>query len=337
MKLRFSKLAAVLLLSVLILSNPCLVIGEDDIVDIPATADNQALLTTWAADNAAIISPEADNQFAADSANEESTNFPADNEVSLNIASDSEVSPEPAIDNEALTGPATDDATQYSDLSADDDFREPNFGEEPIPQITVADPLEPLNRMFFVFNDRLYFWVAKPVAQGYSYVVNEDIRLSVQRFFSNIGTPVRVVNNLLQGEIVATGTELLRFLMNSTMGLLGFFDVAKDFGIEKRDTDLGLTLGKYGIGNGIFLVLPVFGASTLRDGIGSVGDWFLDPVRYLDSWETVMAVRTYRTGNEISLRIGLYEQLTGAAVDPYVAVKDAYIQFRHKAVRGRPR
>ena len=276
-----------------------------------------------------------------------------------------DASPEPGTDNDEEPAPATDNAefsaqdalpaseTDSGEVPADTDtlasenatsseedddydFREPNFGEEPTPDIKIADPIEPLNRAFFVFNDKLYYWFAKPVAQGYSYVVNEDIRVSVRHFFSNIATPVRVVNTLLQGNILATGTELLRLVMNSTMGLLGFFDVAKDFGIEKTNADFGQTLGKYGIGNGMYFVLPVLGPTTLRDGIGSIGDAFLDPVMYITPWEASAGVNFYRTENSISLRIDTYEELTGAALDPYIAVKDAYIHNRLKAIRGRP-
>ena len=328
---------------------PCLASDADDLAGAPVASDNLADAGTRAdntvdpaagTDNvAASLWPDNQNTLHAD--NGSLTSQASDNETpavegeaSASIAIDGEAPANPANDNEALTSPATDNATLLSE-NDDDEFREPNFGDDPAPH-TVADPIEPLNRAFFVFNDKFYYWVAKPVARGYSYAVNEDIRISVRNFFSNIGTPVRAVNNLLQGNIVATGTELLRLLMNSTMGILGFFDVARDFGIEKANADLGQTLGKYGIGDGMYLVLPIFGPSTLRDGVGSIGNAFLDPVYYLQPWELATSVSVYRAGNNASLQIGLYEELTEPALDPYIAVKDAYIQNRVKVIRGRP-
>lgn len=237
------------------------------------------------------------------------------------------------VDNAAASAAAGRDAAPPEQ----EEFREPDFGEEPAPQARVADPIEPFNRAMFVFNDKAYYWVVKPVAKGYNYVVNEDIRVSVRNFFSNLATPARVANNLLQGEIRAVGNELLRFFINSTTGILGLFDTARDnWGIRKIDTDLGLTLGKYGLGHGMYIVLPVLGPTSIRDGLGSFGDSFLDPVGYAEPWEANLGLRAYRTENDISLRLGMYEELTGAAVDPYIAVRDAYIQNRAKDVRWRP-
>lgn len=255
----------------------------------------------------------------------------------------------PAADNAAV---AADNAVLPIDAAAappaaagrdaappeDREFREPTFGEEPAPPVRVADPIEPFNRAMFVFNDKAYYWVLKPVAEGYNYVVNEDIRVSVRNFFSNLATPARFANHLLQGELRAAGTELLRFVVNSTTGILGLFDTARDnWGIRKRDTDLGLTLGRYGLGHGMYLVLPLVGPTSLRDGAGSFGDSFLDPVSYADPSETAVGVKGYREVNKVSLRLGQYEDLTGAAVDPYVALRDFYIQNRESELRERVR
>jgi phospholipid-binding lipoprotein MlaA len=241
----------------------------------------------------------------------------------------------PGADN-AAASPGT--AGRDADPSGDEEFREPDFGGEPVPQVRVADPIEPFNRAMFVFNDKAYYWVLKPVAKGYNHVVNEDIRVSVRNFFSNLSTPVRVANHLLQGELRAAGTELARFAINSTTGILGLFDTARDnWGIRKRDTDLGLTLGKYGLGHGLYLVLPLLGPSSLRDGAGSFGDSFLEPLSYVDPDEASAGLKAYKEVNKLSLRIGQYEELTGAAVDPYVAVRDFYIQNRESAKRGRIR
>ena len=216
--------------------------------------------------------------------------------------------------------------------------REPDFGEDPFrdeaPPLYLADPLEPLNRALFVFNDKAYFWVMKPVAQGYAAVVPETARFSVRNFFRNITMPVRFVNNLLQGKIRNSGVELLRFFINTTAGIGGLFDPAKnDFHIEPKDEDLGQTLGKYGLGHGFYLVLPLLGPSSLRDTVGRAGDYFLDPVNYVDDSEVAIGAKVLRAENEVSLRIGEYEDLTKSAIDPYVAVRDAYSQYREKKVR----
>lgn len=204
-----------------------------------------------------------------------------------------------------------------------------------LPSPSVWDPLEPVNRAIFVFNDKAYFWLMKPVAQGYGFVVPEPARVSVRNFFSNITTPIRFVNNLLQGRMRDSGTELLRFAINTTVGILGLFDAAKqDFHIDRREEDLGRTLGVYGLGHGVYIVLPLLGPSSLRDAAGLAGDSFLDPVNYLEDFEAVLAVKAFKAENEISLRIGDYEDLKASAIDPYIALKDAYIQNR---ARNRPR
>ena len=204
-------------------------------------------------------------------------------------------------------------------------------GEEEVVQI--ADPLYPWNKTMYHFNDKLYFWLMKPLAQGYSAVVPEDIRLSVSNVFDNITTPIRFVSNLLQLKIKNAGNELFRFLYNSTAGVCGFADAAKmDFDIRKKDEDLGQTLGSYGIGHGIYLVWPFLGPSSLRDTIGKVGDYFLDPVHYINPAETAAGITVYDRVNETSFRIGDYEDLKKSAIDPYVSIRDAYVQHRKKKV-----
>ncbi len=204
--------------------------------------------------------------------------------------------------------------------------------EEPLP--TVADPLEPVNRAIFVFNDKAYFWVLKPVARGYRAVVPEGARVSVRNFFSNLGTPVRFANNLLQGKVKGAGAELLRFVINSTIGIAGLFDPAgAGFHIEKRNEDLGQTLGRYGLGQGFYIVLPILGPSSARDAVGLAGDAFADPLTYIEDPWAEAGVRAFKSENEVSLSIGDYEDLTESSVDPYAAVRDAYVQYRARKVR----
>jgi phospholipid-binding lipoprotein MlaA len=194
---------------------------------------------------------------------------------------------------------------------------------------TVADPLEPWNRLVFTFNDRLYFWFLKPVAKGYNAVVPEAARTSVSNFFKNLTTPVRFVSVLLQGKIKSSGIELARFCINTTYGLAGFLDPAKKhFNLKTQEKDLGMTLGFYGIGEGIYVVWPFWGPSSIRDTIGAVGDGFLTPVNYITPVEDAVAVSSYEYFNDVSLHVGDYEDLKESAIDPYIAVKDSYIQHR---------
>ena len=205
--------------------------------------------------------------------------------------------------------------------------------EEARPVVRIADPFEPVNRVVFKFNDRLYFWVLKPVTQGYNKVFREDIRQCVANFFSNVLTPVRLVNCLLQGKVKAAGTETARFFINTTMGVLGFGDAGKDmFNLEITDEDLGQTLGFYGIGNGFFIVWPLLGPSTVRDTAGFGGDLFLNPITYLEPTGLSLAVGGYRRLNDLSFRLGEYESVLAAAIEPYTAVRDGYIQFRKALV-----
>ena len=161
----------------------------------------------------------------------------------------------------------------------------------------------------------------------------EGVRIGVRNFFFNLGTPIRAVNTLLQGKIKGTGTELARFGINSTIGIAGLFDAAKEFHLTRKDEDTGQTLGVYGLGNGFYLVLPLIGPSSARDTVGLAGDTFLDPTTYLLSWGWALGLRVARSETDLTFRINEYEELTDAAIDPYAAVKDAYIQYRAKKVR----
>jgi len=194
----------------------------------------------------------------------------------------------------------------------------------------VKDPLEPLNRAFFVFNDRLYFWVFKPVAKGYSAVLPVDIRQCLGNFFSNLASPIRFINNLLQGEFEDAAIVLSRFLINSTGGVLGFGDSAyRDFGLTPREADLGQTLGKWGIGEGIYLCLPGLGPSTLRDTVGFVGDVYMHPYPYIseDFVKDLVYLAVDRV-NTISISPDVYDELKRVSLDPYVASRQAYYEYR---------
>lgn len=205
--------------------------------------------------------------------------------------------------------------------------------EEPAEANGIADPLEPWNRAMFTFNDKFYFWVLKPVAKGYSAIVPEWGRVRVKNIFSNSTMPVRFANNLLQLKIHGAGTELLRFIFNTTAGVGGMFDVAKNIDLRPQEEDFGQTLGVYGIGDGFYLVWPFLGPSSLRDTLGTAGDFFLDPVSYITPVASRIGVRSVDITNRTSLRIGDYEDMKESALDPYVSFRNAYFEHRESKIK----
>jgi phospholipid-binding lipoprotein MlaA len=266
-----------------------------------------------------------------------SSSFEREEGILFAEAGDSSVAkPQPVI-NSATAPLNQTQALRLCQLSdSGKEGNEPRFpGEEVVEEGIIADPLEPLNRVFFNFNDRLYFWFLKPVATGYNKALPEPLRVSVRNFFSNLFMPVRAVNCLLQGKIQGFGIEITRFLLNSTMGVLGFGDPANVvFNIRKKDEDFGQTLGFIGIGPGIYINWPILGPSSLRDTVGLIGDGFLDPVNYLVPHTRYnIGVKAYEKLNGTSLVVGEYESLKKAALDPYVSLRNAYYQHRQHKIR----
>jgi phospholipid-binding lipoprotein MlaA len=199
----------------------------------------------------------------------------------------------------------------------------------------IADPLESFNRAMYHFNDRLYFWVLKPVAQGYGKVVPEVARVGVRNFFSNVASPIRIVNCVFQANFVGAAKELGRFVVNTLWGFGGLLDPASGNAVNlpKQDGDFGQTLGVYGLGQGFYINWPIFGPSSPRDTVGMIGDLFLDPFTYLIASDVLVGIKAYEMVNATSLAIGDYESLKDAAVDPYVAFRDAYVQYRWNKVK----
>jgi phospholipid-binding lipoprotein MlaA len=205
-------------------------------------------------------------------------------------------------------------------------------------QVSVADPLEPVNRFMFGVNDVVYFWVLKPVLRAYVYAVSPEARTGIRNFFHNLATPARLVNCILQGKNAEADIELQRFAINTVAGALGLGDPARErWGLKPVEEDLGQTLAVYGLGDGIYLVWPLLGPSTLRDSVGMVGDAFLDPVRYVEPEALSIGISAADTTNSMSFRLGEYESLKAATVDPYIAMRDAYLQYRKKQIRGEDR
>ena len=201
--------------------------------------------------------------------------------------------------------------------------------------LDVWDPIEPFNRGMFWFNDKLYFWLMKPIARGYRWITPEPFRVAVGNVFTNLATPVRFVNAGLQGKFGDAGNELVRFGTNTTIGILGMFDPSKEhFGIALKNEDTGQTMGHYGIGPGPYLVIPFIGPSSARDGIGLVADSYMDLTYHIwensDYWYAI----AYRQLNKLALDKDTYEGIKKDALDPYLFVRDAWTQYRQNLVEN---
>lgn len=214
---------------------------------------------------------------------------------------------------------------------ADDLFEE--YETEEVHGESLPDPLYYMNKGMFFFNDKLYFWVLKPVAEGYDYVMPDPAQVGVRNFFYNLAYPLRLVSSLLQFKFKEAGQETVLFGFNTIYGGLGFMKEGQEyFGWEDTDEDLGQALGSYGMGGGIYIVLPVFGPSNLRDTVGVVGGAFLSPLQYIGPY-WALGGSAANTINNTSLRIGDYEAVKAAAVDPYISIKDGYNALRDKKIK----
>ena len=165
-------------------------------------------------------------------------------------------------------------------------------------------------------------------------MIPEGARLGVGRFFRNVMMPARFANNLLQLKPKRAGTELARFFLNSTFGVLGFADpAAENFNLQAYPEDFGQTLGYYGISPGFHIVLPLLGPSNLRDAVGLIPDYYLAPTRYIDNLGTEVALDAYRQVNQTSLHIGEYESLKKDALGLYTFLRDGYEQSRENRIK----
>lgn len=194
------------------------------------------------------------------------------------------------------------------------------------------DPVEGFNRAMFGINEGIDTVVVKPVAQGYDAVAPSPVRTGVSNFFSNIGDVLIAVNNLLQGKPDQAVSDFGRFVMNSSVGLLGFIDVASEAGIEKHDEDFGQTFGHWGVGEGAYVFVPFFGPRTARDTVGLVFDVYADPVtniKHVPTRNTAVAVRAISNRADLLPADKVIEE---AALDKYAYIRDAYLQRRRNQV-----
>ena len=194
------------------------------------------------------------------------------------------------------------------------------------------DPFETFNRHMFVFNEGLDQDFLKPVATGYKEVVPAPVRTWVRNFFANLGDLWIGDNNLLQGKPGDAVVDWARFAFNSTWGILGINDVATEMGLEKHDEDFGQTLGRWGAQDGAYVVWPVFGSKTVRDSVGTVADWFGDPVTYVDKGAVRWSLRGVRVVSNRADLLDASRILEEAALDKYVFQRDAYLQRRRSQI-----
>ena len=221
--------------------------------------------------------------------------------------------------------------------------QDPIAGEEPIPgedelegeARAVYDPLETVNRGIFSFNDAADRWVLEPVATGWDYVMPDPFQRGISNFFGNLSAPRRILNDLLQGKPRKAGSDLGRFAINTTFGLLGFFDPAGEHGFAPADEDFGQTLGVWGSPPGPYLVLPFFGPSNPRDTVGLAVDTASTPEFWLAPYYVSYPATATRLVNTRSLALETVRAERAAAFDFYSAGRSAYVQYRANQVRDR--
>lgn len=223
-----------------------------------------------------------------------------------------------------------------SDISQEEDEFADEFGDE---TKEVFDPLEGYNRMMTKVNDKIYLYAFNPLSKGYAFITPKPLRVGISNVFDNLKFPIRFVNNLLQFKFDHSIKELGRFMVNSTVGVLGLFDMATKAGIQRYDEDFGQTLGYWGVGSGFHIVLPFLGPSNLRDTLGFAVDTAIAPttnsgLKYQipkNDLESLGYTSLYYV-NKNSLHFGEYENLKKDALDVYTFFRDSYEQKRAKEI-----
>jgi len=204
-------------------------------------------------------------------------------------------------------------------------------------QEAVHDPFEKFNRGVFSFNATVDRYALEPVAKGYRAITPTPVRTGVNNALANLAAPVTFANDVLQAAPSRAGTTLARFGINSTIGVVGIFDVARGMGLPKHTEDFGQTLGRWGVGSGPFLMLPLFGPSSLRDAPGRIVDVAFDPLNYAQ-FDGDDAVRISRAAvGTIAARenaIEAIDSVRASSIDPYVTVRSTYAALREGAIRN---
>ena len=223
---------------------------------------------------------------------------------------------------------AQDDGVDLDSLY-EDDFE--------VPIKSINDPLAPVNRVIFVFNDKIYTHAAKPFANFYRKAMPVPVQKGIGNVFDNVKYPSRLAGNLLQGKLKRASQETGRFLVNTTVGIGGLFDPAKDMdNLNPPAEDIGQAFGKWGIGHGFYIVLPFIGPSSLRDLAGDFADGAVEPIptpwSAIDNSGTRLTLRIVDNVNSLPFLMDLYDSMERSAIDPYASVRDAYTQQRARAV-----
>jgi len=195
------------------------------------------------------------------------------------------------------------------------------------------DPFETYNRAMFGFNRSIDKWIIIPVAEVYDTILPNPAKTGVSNFFDNVMESSRIANDVLQFQIGWAIADTWRLIFNSTIGIGGLFDVATHFGLEKRTQDLGLTFAKWGAKNSPYFVIPILGPSTIRDGVGLFLDYWVTPYPYIDPWYLRWGLLSL---HYVTIRADMLptEDLINEAFDPYVFVRDAYLQRRAYLIEG---
>ena len=199
--------------------------------------------------------------------------------------------------------------------------------KQTLEQGDVMDPFEPVNRSIYRFNEAADKYVARPIARGYQIIVPAILRTAVTNFFDNLSYPVDIINAVLQGKFKQAGLDTSRLVINTTVGVFGFMDPATNVGLAKHDEDFGQTLGVWGVPEGPYLMIPFFGPRTVRSGVGTIADIYINPQFLLFSSSVQTKLNIFWLIHRRSMLIGIDKEVQ-RAFDPYAFVRDAYQQNR---------
>ena len=238
----------------------------------------------------------------------------------------------PTRGDAAESGLSTETPPQPVAAAYDEDWL---FEEDLGPDPAERDPFEGPNRRLFGFNEGVYEYVLDPVAEAYEFLVPVSVRKGVRRFFSNLDEPVTFANHVLQGAGTDAGTTFGRFAVNTTLGIVGFFDPATEFGLERRRTDFGETLARYGTPAGPYIVLPLLGPATARDAFGEGIDLLLRPDTWLLSATPIFVVNAGTGLSSYDIDRRRLEALRETSIDFYSAMRGAYLMDRDAHVDAR--
>jgi phospholipid-binding lipoprotein MlaA len=200
---------------------------------------------------------------------------------------------------------------------------------------TDYDPLQPLNRKVFWFNDQLDVRVLAPVAKGWNRIAPDPVQRSLSNFFVNLRSPIVIVNDVLQGKVKNGASDFGRFAVNTTVGVVGFFDYATPLGLAQHVEDFGQTLGWWGLPPGAYLVIPLLGPSNPRDVVGLMVDSVTNVTSWFAPWDVLAVARVADTINTRALFLQQVDEAKRASFDYYVFVRDAYQQRRNALVNDR--